>query len=236
MSNLQKKVIGYVRVSTEEQKKKGLSIDHQKEKIKLYAALNDLKLVDTIVDAGVSAKNLNGRPGIKRIIQLARKKEIDGVVVYKLDRLFRSSKDAHNTCHMFKKQGVAFHSVTEQIDTESPLGQFFFSIMSACAELERNLVSQRTSDVLKSRREAGKVYNHAPYGFNKDGEDLKLNKEEMKVVQRIYNLHLSGESYAAIAIILNDEKIPTKKDKEWHRSTVSNVINNEETIYKKYLE
>ena len=75
------KAVGYVRVSTEDQAREGVSLDNQTAKIKAYAELKDLDLMEIVADAGISAKNLN-RPGVQRVLDMARKKEVGAVVVF----------------------------------------------------------------------------------------------------------------------------------------------------------
>jgi DNA invertase Pin-like site-specific DNA recombinase len=112
--------IGYIRVSTEDQAKEGVSLDSQRAKIQAYCDLKDLELREVIEDAGISAKNLR-RPGAQKVLKLTRKKEIDAVVVYKLDRFFRSTIDALETTKAFDKWGVSFHSIEETLDTRSAM-------------------------------------------------------------------------------------------------------------------
>ena len=80
-------------------------MDNQKAKIEAYCQLKDLKLSEIVEDAGISAKNLK-RPGVQKVLRMARKKQVDAVVVYKLDRIFRSTVDALETTKMFDKWGV----------------------------------------------------------------------------------------------------------------------------------
>ena len=94
--------IGYVRVSTEDQAKEGVSLDNQKSKIEAYCLLKDLNLSEIISDQGISAKNLN-RKGIQRVLKLARTKQVDAIVVYKLDRIFRSTTDALETTRLHRR-------------------------------------------------------------------------------------------------------------------------------------
>src|SRR4030043_766794 len=96
--------IGYIRVSTEDQAREGVSLDNQKSKITAYCQLKDLNLIEVIEDAGISAKNLK-RPGVQKVINMARKKQINAVVVYKLDRVFRSTVEALETTKLFDKCG-----------------------------------------------------------------------------------------------------------------------------------
>ena len=111
------KAVGYIRVSTEDQAREGVSLDNQRAKIQAYCDLKDLDLIEIIEDAGISAKNLN-RPGIKKVLELARAKQIDAIVTYKLDRMFRSTVDALESTKKFDKWGVSFHSLQENLDTK----------------------------------------------------------------------------------------------------------------------
>jgi len=229
------KVIGYVRVSTEDQVDKGYSIEHQEEKIKLYCQLNDLELDEIIYDRGVSAKTTN-RPGMNRLMAKVRKGFINGVVIFMLDRMFRVTKDALIIKEEFDKHKVILHSVVEKIDTSSPMGIFVFQTINNINELERNTVSFRTTGVIQSKKKKGLVYNHAPFGFdNGNNGRLKLNVEEMKVVQEIFASLKEGQTYRCIADLLNHREIPTKKKKKWHASTVQNIEKNLEDLYEPFL-
>ena len=105
-----KKAVGYIRVSTEGQAEKGISLEAQRAKIEAYAALKDFTLVEIVEDAGISAKNLK-RPGMQRLLDMIHRKEIDAVIILKLDRMFRNTVDALQTTQDFDKKGVALHSI-----------------------------------------------------------------------------------------------------------------------------
>ena len=89
------KAVGYVRVSTVGQVEDGCSLILQRDKIDAYAKLNDLELVDTVEDAGLSGKTLRNRPGIQRVLEMVAKREVEAVVIYKLDRLARNARESH---------------------------------------------------------------------------------------------------------------------------------------------
>jgi len=218
------KAIGYVRVSTNEQAKEGISLRHQEEKVKAYAALHEMELVDIVVDEGLSAKTLSGRPGAMRIIDQCLAGEVEAVIVYKLDRMFRNAQEALDVSTKLNKSGVALHSVTEKIDTQSAMGKFFFTIMAACAEMERNLVSERTRDALQHKKRSGEVYNHAPYGYDVVEGKLVDNEYEQGIIKRIKSLREEEVSLQGIADKLNTDNITTKKGKKWEASTVRNVL------------
>jgi site-specific DNA recombinase len=86
------KAIGYVRVSTGEQAQEGVSLEMQAAKIRAYWELNDLTLTEIIEDAGISTKNMTGRPGFQKALAIVFSGKADALVVYKLDRAFRSTR------------------------------------------------------------------------------------------------------------------------------------------------
>src|SRR5271169_2520984 len=97
--------VGYIRVSTEEQSREGVSLDMQRSKIRAYCELNDLALVDVIEDAGISAKNITGRPGMQRALDMVFTGQADGLICWKLDRCFRSTADALLTSDKLNRLG-----------------------------------------------------------------------------------------------------------------------------------
>jgi site-specific DNA recombinase len=143
--------IGYIRVSTEDQAREGVSLENQKSKIVAYCQLKDLNLSEIIEDAGISAKNLRW-PGVQKVLRLAQKKQVDAIVVYKLDRMFRSVSDALETTKMFERQGVSFHSIEEALDSKSALRRFFFTLTAALAKMEKRLIGERIKSALAHKK------------------------------------------------------------------------------------
>lgn len=146
------KLIGYTRVSTEEQATSALSLDSQRRKIERYCDVYGHELVDVIEDAGISAKTVN-RPGFLRLME--RLAGADGVVFVKLDRLFRSVRDAAVVGDKLAADGKAIVSIDEQLDTKSAIGRFFFNITAAFAQMERELCGERTKAALAELKERG---------------------------------------------------------------------------------
>lgn len=218
------KVIAYVRVSTEEQEQSGLGLEAQREKIETYCRLKDLALVEIVEDA-ISAKSLN-RPGIEKVLHMVRKKEVDGIVVYKFDRMFRSTIDALNIANEFNKLAIAFHSITESIDTTTPHGEFFYTVIAAFAQLERKSISERTRDALRAKRKRGeKTGGDIPFGFDlaQDGR-LVENTEEQVVIQQMKILRAKGYGYQRTAYALNRLGHRTKKGKLWNHVTAGRMV------------
>ena len=220
------KAVGYIRVSTEDQAREGVSLDNQRAKIQAYCNLKDLDLIEIIEDAGVSAKNLN-RLGVKKAIELARKKQVGAVVVYKLDRMFRSTVDALETTRMFDKWGVSFHSIQETLDTQSAMGRFFFTLIAALAEMERGIIGERTRTALQHKKANGeKTGGDVPFGFSLIEKGLLVaNEAEQRAISLMVDLRNKGYSLRAIAHELEKEGHKTKTGKTaWNPKTVSMIL------------
>lgn len=217
------RAIGYVRVSTEEQAAHGISLDAQRAKIEAYALTKDLELVEIIEDAGKSAKDLK-RPGVQQVLKKAHRKEIDAVIIVKLDRMFRCTVDALNTAQDFDRRGVALHSIHESLDTQSAMGRFFFTLTAALAEMERGLIGERTRAALARKKEKREVYGEIPYGYDALDASLVENSQEQEVIARMKRLRKQGLSFQRVADTLNAGGIPTKKGCTWKAMQVSRAI------------
>lgn len=216
-----KKVIGYIRVSTQEQACKGVSLDNQRDKIKAYCNLNDLELIEIISDAGRSGKDLK-RPGIEKLINI---KDIAGVIVYKLDRLSRKVKDTLQLIESFEKRDITFHSITERIDTRTAIGKFFLNITASLAQMERDLISERTIDALQYKIKNGERAGQIPYGYilSKDNKTLIENPAEQKAIKLI--LELKDQGYSLIGITRELEiKGHKPRGKKWYAQSVKNIL------------
>ena len=136
------KTVGYIRVSTDKQADRGVSLDAQAEQIRAMAVVQGGELIDIIVDGGESAKTLN-RPGMTRLLALVDAGEVKAVIVAKLDRLTRSVKDLCTLLERFERRGVALVSVAESLDTGSAAGRLVLNIMTAVSQWERRSVNGR---------------------------------------------------------------------------------------------
>jgi len=220
-------VIGYTRVSTQEQVRNGLSLDAQAEQIRKYAELKGLGHIEIISDQGISAKNLRRRPGIQRIIKMVQRNEISAVITCKLDRMFRSTKDAIMIIELFKDKGVQFHCLHENIQTDTAIGTLFFQIISAFAEFERNICSERIKSVFDHKKAQGKKTSGrwAPLGYDVDLEGfLKVNTVERSCLSRMEELRSEGSSLKMIASSLNHEGFSTKLGRPWNAVQVHRYL------------
>lgn len=222
MSN---RVIGYIRVSTEEQKDHGISIDAQIEKIRAYCSINNLELSQIINDAGKSAKDLK-REGVQEIIKMSKNKEMDHLIVVKIDRLTRSTKDLLYLIEdIFTENKVEFHSINEKIDTTTAQGKFFLTLIGAMATMERELIGERTSEALQYKKSSGFKLGQEPYGYKIINGQLVEIDQEIQIVKYISEMKDKNYSYQKIADILNSKGVNPKKSNKWFKSSVYSIYN-----------
>jgi DNA invertase Pin-like site-specific DNA recombinase len=216
---------GYVRVSTEEQAKEGISLEAQRAKIQAFATVKDLNLIEIVADEGASGKDLN-RYGLKRLLDLVKGKQAEAVVVYKLDRLSRRTRDLlFLTEEVFKHGNTRFFSLTEQIDTETAIGKFFLTLMGAMAQMERELIAERTKSSLAYKKEKGESLGHIPYGYKRVNGKLIIEPNEQKTIELIKRLRRQKKGYRKIAKALNEQEVPTRtKGTKWHDSSIWYVV------------
>ncbi len=195
---LNMKAIGYVRVSTEDQAREGISLDNQENKIRAYADLNGFELVDVIKDEGLSGKTMD-RLGMNRINAMIDAVEIEAVIVYKLDRLSRKTIDILNTLDAWEKNNIAFHSITDRIDTKTAAGKFLLTILSALAQMERDLISERTVDALAHKKRTGEWCGRVPFGYKIKDNRLVEDEEAMKTIKKAKRLRSIGKPYRDIS-------------------------------------
>src|SRR3954453_19023765 len=178
------RAIGYVRVSTDKQADHGVSLEAQEAKIRAMATVQGAEIVELIVDGGESAKNLN-RPGMERLLSLVNEGKVQTVIIAKLDRLTRSVKDLAELLERFQRRGVSLVSVAESLDTGSAAGRMVINIMTVVSQFEREAIGERTRDALQHKKAHRQIYNHVPYGFQREGDALVADAHEQAIVSRV---------------------------------------------------
>ena len=202
-------------------------MDAQEERIRLYAQLNGLDLVEIIRERGVTAKiKLNKRPEGARIAKLTAA-GVCHIVALKLDRLFRNAVDALTHVEEWEQAGISLHLVDmggQSVNTGSSMGKMLITMLAGFAEFERNMIAERTTAALRHKKSHGEVYNHVPYGFAAEAGSLVPNATEQAVIARMQVLRSEGTSYNEIANCLNAGSVPTKKGGTWRSQTIKNIL------------
>lgn len=224
------KAVCYIRVSTEEQARGGVSLAAQEEKLLAYCQMTGLEPIAVIREEGVSGgKPLATRPGGGELLALVVGKKAKHVVAMKLDRLFRDAADALNQTRTWDKAGIALHLVDmggQTLNTATAMGRFFLNIMAGFAELERNLIAERTGTAMAHKKTHREAYSPTPYGYDRQGDALKKNPGELKTVAQIQQWRLAGWSLGRIAQELTRRRIPTKQGGYWYPGTVKYLLEN----------
>jgi site-specific DNA recombinase len=137
------KVIGYARVSTDEQAAEGVSMDAQRTRIEAYCVAKAWELAGVEADAGISAKDMK-RPGLQTVLEAVRSGSVDAIVVYKLDRLTRSVLDLNRIVELLDKHDVALVSMQESLDATTAMGRAMLNMVAVFSQLERETIGERT--------------------------------------------------------------------------------------------
>lgn len=183
------------------------SIDNQKAAcrnyIQIYKEKGWQECAETFDDPAESGKDLK-RPAMQRLLKAVNEETIQGVIVYKIDRLTRSSRDFHHLMELFEKHNVAFVSATESIDTKSPQGRLMVNIMVQFAQYDRELDQERSKDFHLARARKGLwCAGLPPLGYDIKDKMLVINAKEAQLVRDIFDLYLRYESAMRVAEELN---------------------------------
>ena len=206
------RVVGYARVSTDQQANEGLSLAVQKAKIEQYAALYNLELVAVIEDAGASAKTLD-RAGLQQALGILRKGMADGLLICKLDRLTRSVRDLGALIEDYFDR-YTLMSIEDKVDTSSASGRLILNILMSVSQWEREAISERTKAVMVHKRSHHERTSfHAPYGFriDTDGKTLIRDVDEQAMIGAIREARTRGLSQRAILAELDAQGYTTRK-------------------------
>ena len=220
------KVGGYARVSHEEQKKFGFSIDTQVDKIKKYCELKDYQLVDIYIDEGFSASNMK-RPSLLDLLNDLKK--FDAIVFTRLDRFSRNVLEANKMLATLEKNNVSMIAIEEEdINTTDADGLFMFQLKVSLAEREIKKTSERIRSVFEYKIKEGQVISgQVSLGYKIETIDgvkrLVKNKDEEDLVLEIFNYFLKHQSIRLTMSYINN-KYDTKRSYQVFSRMLRNEI------------
>ena len=240
-----------------EQKKNGFGRDAQMTRLQNYITFKEEKwwqYDETLIyeDLGVSgAKDEEDRPALKKLKHDIERWKIDVVLVWRIDRIARRTILLLDLVEFFNEHDVGFVSTEENLDTKSPNGKFFLTILGAFAEMERALIAEKT---FMGKLEAAKKWIYSfgpsPYGYTKDPDSriLVINKDEAKIIRQIFEMYVSEKkSIEEIAKCLsskgldnngtkkNGKQRKTYRQWKWRPKFVGDVLKNEAYIGKHFV-
>ena len=233
---MSKRVAIYCRVSTVEQAEEGYSVDEQRRRCIEYCEKEDHEVFKVYEDRGISGKNISGRPGLKDLLKDANDKKFDLVVVWKLNRISRRLIDILNIVDTLDKNSIAFRSLTESFETETPAGKLQLNIMGAIGEFERGTIAENVKMGMIARAREGKWNGGKVLGYDvveipsegKKRKETKLviNEKEAMTVRRIFELYSEGHGYKATVNRVNKEGHKSKRGNAFSTASIKEILKN----------
>ncbi len=227
-TTITKKLVGYCRVSTDNQKDEG-TIEIQEIALKEYCLSNGYQMTQIFKDNGVSG-GLEDRPALVEMFSyLETDNTIEGVLIYKLDRLAR---DLYIQEHLIKKLEMLHMSILStkerDLDGNDPMRKAFRQFMGIVAELEKAFITMRLSGGrINKARKGGYSGGGVALGYRAKNKNLEIDSVSILTIQKIYKLRRYKKlGLRQIATLLNNEGIPTARGKKWHASTIKYILEN----------
>ena len=216
----------YVRVSTDDQRDNGYSIDSQLRMIKEYCEKNEYDIVDVYNDAGHSGKDLM-RPEMQRLLKDIKSKKIDKLVAIKVDRLTRNNYDGFWLLNYCEEHDVKIELILEPYDVSTANGEMIFGMNLVFGQRERKEIGARTKRAMEEMVLERIHPSKAPYGYirNKETGHLEVEPIEAEVVKEIFELCKQGNSTRSIATIMKDNNAYLKQGK-WKSDRVYKILTN----------
>lgn len=234
----------YVRVSTEDQAREGISLEHQRSRCVDYARALGLEVVQSFEDAGRSGRSLRGRPGVMSALECALENRC-ALLVYSLDRLTRSVRDLGELLELVTAGRLELVSVTDALNTSTASGRLVVHLLGAVAQWQREAGNERVRDALAHVRASGATLGRLRLGLRRgterdssgrlvvevDPEGEALRARVLELAKR-YRCERVGEprpryergALAAVADRLNRAGVRTPRGALWRAESVRRVL------------
>ncbi len=215
----------YARVSTEDQAKEGFSIPAQLKRLNAYCKARAWQPIGEYVDEGFSGRSIK-RPAYERMMM--EKDSWDILVVLKMDRIHRNSRNFALMMDDLEKWHKEFNSMQEAFDTTTAIGRFVMDTIQRIAQLESEQIGERVKMGMtqKAKKGVGYLGFGQPYGYQYSGKRLTIIEPEADVVRTMYALYSEGMSLQDVADRLNSDQIRPKRVATWAKGSVSSILKN----------
>lgn len=215
----------YIRVSTQEQAREGISLAAQENLLREYCNMLKYDIYRVYMDDGYSAKNMN-RPALKAMIEDMKDQQFESVIVWKLSRISRSVFDLLTLLKEFDKYNVKFVSYSEQFDTNTAVGKLLLTVLASVAEFERETIADNVKTALTYRANLGKPTATQVLGYSRHEETLTVIPSESKLVQEIFKEYLDCFNYSEVARRMNKKGYKGKRGRPFGSCTIKVIIKN----------
>ena len=223
----------YARVSTNEQALMGYSLEAQIEKMRLYCEVHDLVVAGEYVDDGYSGTKSKNRPAYQKM--MSEKDNWDVLLVLKMDRIHRNTKEFFEMISDLRKNGKEFVSTFEKCNTKTAVGRFAMDTIQRIAQLESEQIGERTYLGMRQKAETngGIMGFNPPFGYGLEDGELYVIDDEFETVRDIFTMYLDGMTMDDIAYHLNRECRLTRRDNPWNKYNLRTILHN--PVYAGYL-
>ena len=213
----------YLRVSTEEQANGGFSLDAQLNKLEGYCRLQKWEIAEVYREEGQSGRDTR-RPQYERM--MSESENWDVLLVYKIDRIHRNSKNFTAMLEELQEHGKEFCSFQDRFDTSTAMGRFARDVTERIAQLESEQTGERVKQAMDIKRAMGGIISRLPFGYTIKNGQATIEPDQAYTIRAIFKMKKQGFSDTDIASYLDRASVPTSNGKRWSKSTIYNIWKN----------